>query len=78
MLIHTATTEVLHEQIGRFAARARAAGVAVQLVDLPTMWHSGHVLAGMLRESTDAVYFVGIFLRRHLDTAVVPALPSID
>lgn len=69
MLIHTGATEMLHEQITRFAARATAAGADVRLVDLPTMWHSGHILAGMLRESTDAVYFVGVFLRRHLDAA---------
>ena len=67
MLIHTATSELLHDQITRFAARARAADVDAELVDLPTMWHSGHVLAGLLREATVAVRDVGVFLRTHLD-----------
>lgn len=67
MLIHTGTTEMLNAQIHRFAERARAAGVDVTLVDLPTMWHSGHVLAGMLRESTQAVRDLGVYLRARLD-----------
>ena len=37
----------------------QAAGVDATLVDLPTMWHSGHVLAGLLRESTVAVRDLG-------------------
>ncbi|HEY2299417.1 MAG TPA: alpha/beta hydrolase [Jatrophihabitans sp.] len=66
-LIHAATTEMLRDQITRFAARARAAGVDATLVELPTMWHSAHVLAGLLRESTVAVRDLGVFLRARLD-----------
>jgi epsilon-lactone hydrolase len=58
---------MLNAQIHRFADRVRAAGGDVTLVDLPTMWHSGHILAGMLRESTQAVRDVGVYLRARLD-----------
>jgi acetyl esterase/lipase len=63
MLIHAGVGEMLHGQIRRFAERVAAAGTEVRLVELPTLWHSGHVLAGMLRESTDAVREVGAFVR---------------
>ena len=67
MLIHTASTEMLNSQIRRFAARAEASGADVALIELPTMWHSGHVLAGLLREATVAVHDVGGFIRARLD-----------
>jgi acetyl esterase/lipase len=67
MLIHCAVAEVLQPQILRFAGLASAAGVDVQLVEHPRLWHSGHALAGTLREATDAVHDVGVFLRAHLD-----------
>jgi epsilon-lactone hydrolase len=67
MLIHCAATEILQPQILLFAARARDAGVDVQLVEHPRLWHSGHALAGTLREATDAVRDLGVFLRAHLD-----------
>lgn len=67
MLIHCAVTEILQPQIIRFAGLATAAGVDVQVVEQQRLWHSGHTLAGTLREATDAVHDVGVFLRAHLD-----------
>lgn len=67
MLIHCAVTEILQPQIVRFARLATEAGVDVQLVEHPRLWHSGHALAGTLREATDAVHDLGGFLRAHLD-----------
>lgn len=69
MLIHRCTRELLANQIGRFSERARAAGVEVQTVDHEWLWHSGQMLAGMLREATDAVEDIGRFLRTALDGA---------
>lgn len=66
-LVHTGTGEMLNAQIKRFAARLQAAGTDMQLVELTGVWHSGHLLAGMLRESTTAVHDVGVFLRSRLD-----------
>jgi monoterpene epsilon-lactone hydrolase len=71
MLIHSGTQELLHPQITRFADRLRAAGVAVTSVGSATMWHSGHLLAGRLRESTSAVRDVGVFVRARLDATPV-------
>ncbi|PZS20186.1 MAG: esterase [Pseudonocardiales bacterium] len=67
MLIHCAVTEILQPQILRFARLAAEAGVDVQVVEHPRLWHSGHTLAGTLREATDAVHDLGVFLRAHLD-----------
>ena len=67
MLIHFGASEMLSSQIKRFAARAEAAGADVAVIELPTMWHSGHVLAGLLREATDAVHDIGVFVRARLD-----------
>lgn len=67
MLIHCAVTEILQPQILRFAGLAADAGVDVQLVEHQLLWHSGHALAGTLREATDAVHDLGVFLRAHLD-----------
>jgi monoterpene epsilon-lactone hydrolase len=79
MLIHSASAEMLNAQIKRFAARAEAAGGEVALIELPTMWHSGHVLAGLLRESTRAVHDIGAFIRARLDAnAGVPASVLLD
>jgi monoterpene epsilon-lactone hydrolase len=66
-LVHTGTGEMLNAQIKRFAARLQAAGTESELVELSGVWHSGHLLAGMLRESTTAVHDVGVFLRSRLD-----------
>jgi epsilon-lactone hydrolase len=76
MLIHCAETEVLQPQILTFARRATDAGVDVQLVEHPRLWHSGHALAGTLREATDAVHDVGVFLRAHLDA--VPESVAVE
>lgn len=67
MLIHCAVTEILQPQVLHFAGLAAAAGVDVQLVEHARLWHSGHALAGTLREATDAVHDLGVFLRAHLD-----------
>ncbi len=76
MLIHCAETEILQPQILLFAKLAAEAGVDVQLVEHPRLWHSGHALAGTLREATDAVRDVGVFLRAHLDA--VPESVAVE
>jgi monoterpene epsilon-lactone hydrolase len=76
MLIHCAPDEILQPQIRRFAGLATAAGVDVQLVEHQGLWHSGHALAGTLREATDAVHDLGVFLRAHLDA--VPESVVVD
>jgi len=67
MLIHCALTEILRPQILQFAGLSSNAGVDVQVVEHERLWHSGHALAGTLREATDAVHDLGVFLRAHLD-----------
>jgi acetyl esterase/lipase len=80
MLIHCAVTEILQPQILEFTRLATEAGVDVQLVEHVRLWHSGHALAGTLREATDAVHDLGVFLRSHLDgvpeSVVAPATPG--
>ncbi|MCW2494817.1 alpha/beta hydrolase [Jatrophihabitans sp.] len=68
ILVHYGAKEALREQIRRFVARAEAAGADIRAVELPTLWHSGHLQAGMLREATDAVRDIGLWLRPRLDS----------
>jgi monoterpene epsilon-lactone hydrolase len=58
--------EVLYQQVTEFAANLRAADVPVQLTELPRLWHVGHVAAGLLVESREAVAELGEFLRQRL------------
>ncbi|WAX55228.1 alpha/beta hydrolase [Jatrophihabitans cynanchi] len=66
MLVHYHAEEMLRAQIGRFIAAARAAGVDVREFESARVWHSGHVLAGLLRDATDEARSVGDFLRLQL------------
>lgn len=67
MLIHSSQREMLAPQVHKFAEHARAAGVEVRQVVHPKLWHSGHSLAGTVREATEAVKDLGSFLRLNLD-----------
>jgi acetyl esterase/lipase len=70
-IVHVGKREVLHGQVIEFARNLRAAGVPVQLTELPRLWHVGHVTAGVLAESREAVAELGGFLRHQLDSPVV-------
>jgi acetyl esterase/lipase len=61
--------ELLYDQVLRFVARLRAAGVDVTLRELPGLWHCAHAQAGLVREARDAVADVGRFLGAALDAA---------
>lgn len=74
MLVQYGANEMLHDQVERFVERARTAGCEVEAVESATLWHSGQVLAGMLRDATDAVQDVGTFLRPRLDAAGLTTL----
>jgi monoterpene epsilon-lactone hydrolase len=65
MLVHYGADEALRAQIQRFVARAEDAGAEITAVELPDVWHSGHLQAGTLREATDAVHEVGLWLAPH-------------
>jgi epsilon-lactone hydrolase len=73
MLIHLSEGELLNAQIKRFATRVDGAGGEVRLVELPRLWHSGHLLAGTLREATGAVSGAGAFVRARLASDVASA-----
>jgi len=65
-IVHIGKREVLYEQVMEFAANLRAAGVPTTLTELPRLWHVGHVTAGVLAESREAVDELGGFVREHL------------
>ena len=68
-IVHIGKREVLYDQVIEFAANLRAAGVEVRLTELPRLWHVGHVSAGVLAESREAVAELGEFLRAELTRA---------
>jgi monoterpene epsilon-lactone hydrolase len=78
ILIHCSPSEMLYPQILRFAARAEDDGVDVQLIAQESWWHSIHVLAGTLREATDAVDDLGVHLRAHLDAVPEAAARTVS
>lgn len=73
-LIHHSRRELLRGQITTFAERLAEAGVPVHVIEHPNLWHSGHTLAGTVREATEAVEHLGDFLSRQFDAQ--PALPT--
>lgn len=66
MLVHCSTVELLHPQINRFVDRVKIAGGEVHLTARDDWWHSIHVLAGTMREATDAIAEAGSFVREQL------------
>jgi monoterpene epsilon-lactone hydrolase len=65
-VVQVGRQEVLYQQVTEFAANLKAAGVPVQLTELPRLWHVGHVAAGVLVESREAVAELGGFLYQQL------------
>jgi acetyl esterase/lipase len=76
-LIQYAATEMLRPEIVRFAERAEAAGVDVELAESPHLWHSAQVLAGTMRGATEVVHEAGAFLRARLDGPVLDATRQV-
>jgi epsilon-lactone hydrolase len=70
MLVHYHAEEMLRTQIERFVAAVRSAGVDVREFESARVWHSGHVLAGLLRDATEESRAVGEFLAQRLETPV--------
>jgi monoterpene epsilon-lactone hydrolase len=69
MWIQVGQKELLYKQILRFVDTARAGGADVTLSAHPTLWHSGHTQAGLVREATEVLQEAGIFLRARLDAS---------
>jgi acetyl esterase/lipase len=65
LLVQVGSVELLHDQVLRFALRARAAGVETTLEVLPEMFHDVHLQAALLPEGAAAVEAVAGFLRDH-------------
>jgi len=65
-IVHVGRREVLYEQVSQFAADLAAAVVQVRLTELPRLWHVGHVTAGVLAESREALAELGEFLHQRL------------
>lgn len=67
LLIHVGSDEILLSDAIRFAERAGAAGVDVQLEVWPHMWHVWHAFAPYLPEAQHAIAQIGDFVQRHLE-----------
>ena len=66
ILVQYGAKEALRAQIRRFVSRAESARADITVVELPAVWHSGHLQAGLLREATDAVQDIAGWLRTRL------------
>ena len=65
LLIHAGEAEILVDQIRKFAARAQAAGVDVELSVYPDMVHVWHMFRGVTPEAQRAIDEIGAFVRKH-------------
>ncbi len=69
LLIHAGADEMLLSDAERLASKARAAGVDVQLVVWPRMWHVWHLLTPILPEAREAIDAIADFIRERLAAA---------
>ena len=63
-LIQVGEDEILLDDSTRFADRAWAKGVEVELQRFPGLWHDFQTQAGLMPDSRAAVGDIGAFLRR--------------
>jgi acetyl esterase/lipase len=68
LLVHVGTAETLLDDATRLAARARAAGVAVDLEVWDDMIHVWHAFAPLLPEADEAIARIGTWVRSALRT----------
>jgi monoterpene epsilon-lactone hydrolase len=66
LLLQVGEVEILRDDSTRFAEKARAAGVAVELEVWPEMIHVWHAFGDLVPESSDAVKKIAGFLNTHL------------
>jgi acetyl esterase/lipase len=66
LLVHAGEDEILLSDATRLADTARSAGVDVNLVVWPKMWHVWHLLAPWLPEARQAIEGIGDFIRQRL------------
>jgi len=63
LLIHVGGREVLYDDAITVYENAKKAGVDVELLDEPEMFHVWHAFAPMLEEAQEAVDKIGVYLR---------------
>jgi acetyl esterase/lipase len=76
-LIQVGSEEVLLDDSVRFADRAWAAGVEVELQRFDGMWHDFQAQAGTLHVSRDALADIAGFLQRRFRGEVAGVLPPV-
>ena len=68
LFVQVGSVELLHDQVLRLVAQARAAGVETRLEVLPEQFHDVHLQAALLPEGAAAVEAVAGFLRDRTGT----------
>ena len=63
LCIHVGGREILYDDAITVAKRAKAAGIEVELLDEPELFHVWHAFAPMLEEGQEAVEKIGAFLK---------------
>jgi acetyl esterase/lipase len=66
LLVHVGGREMLLDDSTRFAERAKAAGVEVEIEVWPEMFHVWHAFETLLPEAGQAIAKIGDFLRKRL------------
>jgi monoterpene epsilon-lactone hydrolase len=60
--LFVSTRELLHSQCTELAASLRGAGVPLQYVQSPTLWHAAQAQAGLVRPAAESLMDVARFL----------------
>lgn len=69
MLVQVGEQEILHDDAGRLATRARECGVPCQLEEYAQRWHVFHLQAFYLRSAAHAIGRLATFARARVDAA---------
>jgi len=64
LCVHVGGKEILYDDAITIADKASAAGVEVELLDEPELFHVWHAFAPMLEEGQEAVEKIGAFLQK--------------
>jgi len=67
LCIHVGGKEILYDDAITVAEKARAAGIEVELLDEPELFHVWHAFAPMLEEGQEAVEKIGTFLQKQFN-----------
>jgi acetyl esterase/lipase len=66
LLMHVDKNEIMYNDTAQFAAKAREAGVSVELHESNDLFHVWHIFARYMPEAKQAINDIGRFVKKHI------------